>query len=123
MVGTASVYIGVTSASPLLDLSGWYIRNGVPERSSYVAKLGNGLFMTSNAGGADTTNATTGPAISAVFVVTSDTTIDFGSQLTAYGQLGAHDQVLSLAVGDTVISYLLDNGNFSPTVPRIFHKI
>ena len=124
MQGTSSVYIGVTSASPALDLSGTYIRTVSPpnpNRVTTVTKLGTGLFGTSNAGGVDITNSATGSVVFAVFVVTSDTTIDFGTQATSVGTWSANSQMLSLAPGDTTISYAVSNANFGTQV-RTFVK-
>ena len=122
-IGYSSVYVGVTSASPALDLSGWYERGGVPTKAAYITKLGTGLFMTSNVGGVDTVTQASA-LLSAVFVVTSNSTIDFGQQSTADGLLTASNQVLTLAAGDTTLSYILTgpSSTFSPTAVRTFVK-
>ena len=122
-IGYSSVYIGVTSASASLDLSGWYERSGTPTKAAYISKLATGLFMTSNVGGVDTV-ASASAVLPAVFVVTSNTTIDFGQQSTADGLLTASNQILSLAPGDTSISYILTNPSsvFSATAVRTLVK-
>ena len=45
--------------------------------------------------------------VPAVFVVISDTTIDFGTQQTFAGTLIVKNQALSLAPGDTTLTYVL----------------
>ena len=120
-IGYNAVYIGVTSASASLNLAGSYIRLATPGRVAHVTKLGTGLFMTDNVGGVDITDPTTGAAIPAVFVVTSDSTIDFGSQMTAAGTLTASQQGLTLVPGDTTLSYALALTGFG-TQLRTFVK-
>jgi hypothetical protein len=121
MTSYASVYIGVTSADPALDLSGTYIRLSTPGRVANVSKLGTGLFMTDNVGGVDVTDPTTGAQISAVFVVTSDTTLDFGTQLTSGGSLTGSQQTLTLNPGDTTLNYAIALSGFGTQV-RTFVK-
>ncbi len=119
-VGTANVYVAVTSITDTLDLTGWYERL-TPTRSAHITKISRGLFMTSNVGGVDTTDPTTGAQISAVFAVLNDTTIDFGSQLTSGGPLSATSQTLTLDPGDTTINYALNLSGFGTQV-RTFVK-
>jgi len=121
MTAYASVYVGVTDVSSALDLTGSYIRLANPGRVAHVSKLGTGLFLTDNVGGVDVTDPTTGAQISAVFVVTSDTTLDFGTQLTSGGTLSASSQTLSLAPGDTTLNYALSLSGFGTQV-RSFVK-
>ena len=119
-IGSASVYVAVTNISGSLDLSGWYERNATPAEAAHVTKLATGLFMTSNVGGDDTVTQASA-VVSAVFAVTSDTTIDFGSQLTTAGTLTASQETLSLAVGDTTYAYALNLSGFGTQV-RTFVK-
>ncbi len=122
MTAYSSVYIGVTSASPALDLSGTYIRLATAGRVAHVSKLGTGLFMTDNVGGVNVTDPTTGAAVSAVFVVTSDTTLDLGTQLTSAGTLVAIEpQTLTLTPGDTTLNYGINLSGFGKQI-RSFVK-
>jgi len=121
MTAYASVYVGVTDIDPALDLSGSYIRLSTPGRVANVTKLGTGLFATDNVGGVDITDPTTGTQISAVFVVTSETTLDFGTQLTSGGPLTGSQQTLTLTPGDTTLNYALDLSGFGTQV-RTFVK-
>jgi len=119
--GTASVYVAVTNVSDTFDLSGWYLRSADPNRVAFITKLARGLFMTSNVGGADTGDISTGPRVSAIFVVPSLTTVDFGSQLTSNGTLTAASESLMLAVGDTEIAYSINLNGFGTQI-RTFVK-
>ena len=121
-VGTKNLYVAVTNISDSLDLSGWYLRLANPNRVAFVTKLSRGMFMTSNAGGADTSDRTTGPLVPGVFVVTSTSACTFGNQQTYDGQLSSSAETLMLAVADTELTYLLNEGSFSPTVLRNFKK-
>ena len=116
-IGYASAYIAVTNIPSTLDLSGFYLRGANP---AFVTKLATGLFMTSNVGGDDTATQASS-VIPAVFAVTSDSTIDFGSQLTSAGTLTASQETLSLAVGDTTLNYALSLTGFGTQV-RTFVK-
>ena len=123
-VGTANIYLAVTNVSDTLDLSGKYIRtvsSPNPNRVAFVTKLARGLFMTSNVGGVDITDPTTGAIVSAAFAVLDPTTIDFGSQLTSAGTLTASNEVLSLAPADTTLSYAINLSGFGGQV-RTFVK-
>lgn len=120
MTGTKSVYVAVTGVSDTLDVSGWYIRNATPGRAAHITKLATGMFMTDNVGGVDTSDATTGAKISAVFVATSLTDIDFGSQVTTGGPLTASSESLSLTPPVT-ISYAINLSGFGTAV-RTFIK-
>ena len=120
-IGYANVYVAVTNISDSLDLSGWYIRNATPARVAFVTKLARGLFMTSNVGGADTGNISTGPVVSAVFAVTTTTTLTFGSQLTSDGSLSSSSESLSLVPADTTIKYVINEHSFGPQL-RTFVK-
>lgn len=123
-VGTTNVYVAVTNVSDSLDLSGWYLRSVTPanpNRAAHVTKLARGLFMTSNVGGVDTSNPSTGAVISAAFAVLSPTDIDFGTQLTSGGTLSVLSESLSLAPADTTIAYALNLAGFG-TQTRTFVK-
>jgi len=124
--GVAQVYVAVTEVSDAMDITGWYRRLGVPGRSSYINKVGRGLYTTSNVGGVDTSDASTGAVISAVFAVLNDTTIDLGAQSVnvdgTWTDMGrATSQSLSLTPPDTVVSYALDLAGFGTQV-RSFIK-
>ena len=124
MTAYSTVYVGVTNISASLDLTGTYIRTVAPanpNRVAHISKVANGMFLTDNGGGVDVTDATTGPLVSAVFMVTDPTTIDFGTQLTSAGSWSAGNEALSLAVGDTTIAYSVVNSNFGTQV-RTFVK-
>ncbi len=112
-VGVSQVYIAVTEVSDLMDLTGWYSRLGVGARSARITKVGRGIYTTSNLGGVDTTDASTGAVISAVFAVTSDTTVSFGKQYVNNNGvstlLHTASESLMLTPPDTVINYALDN--------------
>jgi len=123
--GTANVYVAVTDVSDTFDLSGWYWRPLGPDsslgRSALVTKLARGLFMTSNVGGVDTADASTGAVVSAVFAVTSLSSIDFGTQLTSVGTLSAFNTALNVTPPDTSIAYSLDLTGFGSQI-RKFYK-
>ncbi len=125
MQGTKSVFVAVTDVSDAIDISGTYIRNATPGRIAHVTKLATGMFMTDNVGGVDVTDPTTGASISAVFAVTSLTTIDFGSQVTSSGAvLTASDAsvpTLNLAPPVTY-SYSINLDGFSNSSVRTFVK-
>jgi len=120
MKATKSVYVAVTDVASSIDLTGWYQRNATPGRSAHITKLANGMFMTTNVGGVDTTDATTGVPVTAVFAVTSLTTIDFGTQETDAGTLTASQETLSLTVPYT-IAYSINLSGFGTQV-RTFVK-
>ena len=125
-VGVSQVYFAVTNVSDDLDITGWYMRSGDPNRSAYVSKLGRGLFMTSNVGGVDTTKPSTGPVVSAVFAVTDLITLDFGTQQVLDNGVwttltGLETQELNLTPPDTTLNYDFDEANFGPQV-RTFVK-
>jgi hypothetical protein len=121
--GTASVYVAVTNVSDTLDLSGWYLRSAVPSKVAFVTKLARGLFMTSNVGGVDT-GTQKSALVPAIFVVTSLSTLDFGSQITSVGTLTAASEALLLAPADTELTYIITNPSsvFSNTAVRNFKK-
>jgi Domain of unknown function (DUF5011) len=120
-VGTKSLFVAVTNINDTLDLSGWYIRNLVPGRVAFVTKLSRGMFMTSNVGGVDTGDATTGAKISAVFAVTSLSSFTFGSQLTSGGNLTSSLETLGLAPADTTLNYSINLAGFGTQI-RTFVK-
>lgn len=134
-IGSASVYVAVTNITNALDLSGWYLRSGNPNRVAFVTKIATGLFRTSNVGGVDTTTGSgTGPIISAVFAVTSTTTavsgttsIDFGSQNVVdngvLAPLTASSEALSITTApvDTSLIYAIQESSFGTQV-RTFVK-
>ena len=123
-VGYKTVYVGVTNEPASLDISGVYIRNATPGRVANVTKLATGMFMTDNVGGVDITVPSTGASVPAVFVVTSDSTIDFGSQLTNAGTLTASSESLLLVAGGgtgTTLAYALSLSGFGTQV-RTFIK-
>ena len=116
-VGTANVYVAVTSITDSLDISGLYLRGANP---AHVTKIARGLFRTSNVGGDDTATQASS-VIPAVFAVLNDSTIDFGSQLTSAGTLTASQQTLTLTPGDTTLNYALTLTGFGTQV-RTFVK-
>jgi len=125
-IGVNQVYIAVTEVSDLMDLTDWYMRLGDPLRSSYVSKVARGLYMTSNAGGVDTTDGDTGPVVRAFFAVTSDTTLAFGTQQVLDGgvwrslsDIGTGE--LLLAAPDTVLNYAINESSFGTQI-RSFVK-
>jgi len=123
-VGYGQVYVAVTEVSDSLNLSGWYLRSS-PNRVAFVTKKARGLFMTSNVGGVDTGDATTGPIVAAVFAVTSTTSLTFGSQQVVDGSdfqsLTSNSESLSLAVADTTLKYAITENSFGTQV-RTFVK-
>jgi len=121
MEGTKDVYVAVTNISDSLDLSGWYQYLSIANRSAYVTKLARGIFMTSNVGGADTTDITTGPVVSALFAVTGNASLDLGTQSTTDGTLTASSEALNMVPADTTLNYALNLKGFSTAV-RSFKK-
>ncbi len=119
----ATVYVGVTNEPATLDISGIYYRLANPNRVANITKVANGMFMTDNIGGVDITT-TPGSVVSAVFVVTSDTTIDFGSQMTSAGTLTASQESLALVgtgASGTTLNYAIALTGFGTAV-RTFVK-
>ena len=101
MTSYASVFVAVTNVSDSLDISGSYLRGTNP---ATVTKLARGMFLTSNVGG-DNLVTQASSVIPAVFAVTSDSTLDFGTQLTSAGTLTVNSATLSLIPADTTMSY------------------
>ncbi len=119
MTSYQTVYVGVTNEPSTLDISGVYWRLATSTRVSNISKVATGMFLTDNVGGVDIVSQA-GSVVSAVFVVTSDTTLDFGSQLTSAGTLTASSETLSLATPVT-INYALNLSGFGTSV-RTFVK-
>ena len=119
MVSNKTVYVGVTSEPSTLDISGTYLRLATATRVANITKVATGMFQTDNVGGVDIVTQA-GSVVSAVFVVTSDTTIDFGSQLTSAGTLTASSETLSLATPVT-LNYAINLSGFGTSV-RTFVK-
>lgn len=122
-VGLTNVYVAVTDISDSLDLSGFYFRLGNANRVAFVTKLSRGMFMTSNVGGVDTGDATTGPIVPAVFVVTKPDKFTFGSQVTPDGPLTSNSELLTMTVTppDTTLAYAIKEASFGTQV-RTFVK-
>ena len=120
-IGYNSVYIAVTNVSDSLNLTGYYFRSLNPSRVTFITKLARGLFMTSNVGGVDTTAATSSTLVPAIFAVTSDSTLSFGSQLTSVGTLTSSQEKLTLAPADTTLNYAISLQGFGSSV-RTFTK-
>ncbi len=122
-VSNKTVYVGVTNEPASLDISGTYVRSGVATKVAYITKVATGMFLTSNVGGVDTVTQATS-IVPAVFVVTSDSTIDFGSQLTNAGTLTANSESLMLVgsgAAGTTLNYALSLSGFGTQV-RTFVK-
>ncbi|HXS36385.1 MAG TPA: hypothetical protein VN721_06765 [Flavipsychrobacter sp.] len=119
--GSANVYVGVTNVPAAENLAGQYLR-GATGAIVNVSKLATGMYLTDNFGGVDTT-ASPGFNFSAVFVQTSDTTIDFGAsgQPTADGTLIVTDASLTTVPGDTSFSYKVTASGFGTSL-RTFVK-
>ncbi|MFI5196125.1 MAG: hypothetical protein ACHQD8_03480 [Chitinophagales bacterium] len=128
-IGTAQVYVAVTEISDTLNLSGWYLRLATPGRVAFVTKKARGLFVTSNVGGVDTSDPTTGPIVRAVFAVTSPTYLTFGSQQVLDGgvltPLTSNSESLVMAPTppppDTTLNYAIKESSFGSQV-RTFVK-
>ena len=119
--GSSYVYVAVTDISDTLNLAGIYFRLSDPHRIANVTKLARGLFRTDNVGGADITDSTTGPRLSAVFAVTTPASLTFGSQVTTRGPLSSSLESLSLVPSDTTMSYSISEQDFGTQV-RTFVK-
>jgi hypothetical protein len=122
-VSHKTVYVGVTNEPASFDISGTYVRGGVPTKVAFVSKVATGMFLTSNVGGDDTVTQATS-IVPAVFVVTSDTTLDFGTQLTNAGTLTASSESLMLVGGGaagTTLNYAISLTGFGTSV-RTFVK-
>lgn len=104
-VKDTTYYVAVTSFTGSLNLSGnWYqipLLSGGDSTATTVQLLANGFYSTSNVIGANTfTDAAN--VLSALFVVTSDTTILFGAPLNdTVGVLNTTRHIL----GDTTMTY------------------
>ncbi len=123
-VGNKTVYVGVTNEPSTFDISGTYIRLATAGCVAHVTKVATGMFLTDNVGGVDITVPSTGAAVPAVFVVTSDSTIDFGTQLTNAGTLSASSESLTLVAGGgtgTTLAYAISLSGFGTSV-RTFVK-
>ncbi len=119
MTSYKTVYVGVTSEPSTLDISGVYWRLATSTRVANISKVATGMFLTDNVGGVDIVSQA-GSVVSAVFVVTSDTTLDFGSQLTSAGTLTASSETLSLPT-PTTLNYAINLSGFGTSV-RTFVK-
>lgn len=113
-VGSAPVLVAVQNRPAAEDISGQYLRAATGFISN-VTKIGTGLYLTDNAGG------TAALPVAAYFVITSDSTIDFGTQPTSDGTLSAEDATISFAPGDTTLAYALNASGFATSV-RTFVK-
>jgi len=115
-----TVFVGVTNVPATLDVSGIYFRSANPNKVANVTKLATGMFMTDNVGGVDIV-AAPGSVFSAVFVVTSNTTLTFGSQQISPGTLTSASETLNLATPIT-FSYIIPSlpNTFSQTAVRTF---
>ena len=113
--GSAYVYVAVTNVSDTMDLTGLYYRNGV--NPAYITKLARGLYETSNVGGDDSITQASS-VIPAFFAVTTDSTLDFGTQTTSAGTLTASQGKVSYSPphGDTTISYAISLSGFGTQV-------
>jgi len=113
-VGSSYVYVAVTNVSDTIDLSGLYYRGANP---AWITKLGKGLFITSNVGGDDSITQASS-VIPAVFALTTDSTLDFGSQPTSAGTLTASQGQFTYSPphGDTTISYAISLSGFGTQV-------
>ncbi len=122
-VSNKTVYVGVTNEPASLDISGTYVRSGVATKVAYITKVATGMFLTSNVGGVDTVTQAAS-IVPAVFVVTSDSTIDFGTQLTNAGTLTASSESLMLVgsgASGTTLNYAISLSGFGTSV-RTFVK-
>lgn len=123
MQGIKSVYVAVTDIDDAVDITGWYVRLANPNRAAHVTKVARGMFMTDNVGGVDTSDASTGASVPAIFAITSPTTIDFGTQVTSDGAtLSAEDGTIDMTTPATTFSYILHLDGFSATAVRTFVK-
>ena len=120
MTAYKTIFVGVTNVPATLDISGVYWRLASPNRVANVTKLATGMFMTDNVGGVDITTQASS-IFPAVFVVTSNTTLTFGSQQISAGTLTSASETLNLATPIT-FSYILTNPSttFSNTAVRTF---
>ena len=125
MTSTKSVYVAVTNISDSLNLTGWFRRTAplptTANEYTYVTKLARGMFRTTNVGGVDTSVAATS-VIPAIFVVTTPSAIDFGSQPTSVGTLTAFSESLTLVALDTTLNYGVYLTGFPTTVTN-FRKL
>ena len=112
--GSAYVYVAVTNVSDTMDLTGLYYRGSNP---AYITKLARGLYETSNVGGDDSITQASS-VLPAFFAVTSDTTLDFGTQTTSAGTLTASQGTVSYSPphSDTTISYAISLSGFGTQV-------
>ena len=114
MTSYKTVYVGVTNEPSTLDISGVYWRLATSTCVANISKVATGMFLTDNVGGVEI-GTQAGSVVSAVFVVTSDTTLDFGSQLTSAGTLTASSETLSLPP-PTTLNYALNLSGFGTSV-------
>lgn len=97
-VGQENVYVAVTDIAEAADLSGVYARTSNGAESN-VTELANGLYVADNLFGSPSL------FVDFYFVQTSDSTIVIPDQATDLGDLVVDDVSLSVAPGDTSISY------------------
>lgn len=120
-VGYGYVYVAVSNVNDSLDLTSVYHRSGDAARPVHVQKVGRNLYTTDNLGGVDIVSQADAKT-SAVFAVTSDTTLDFGAQTCSLGSFTTSFTQLSLDPSDTTFQYsIIGNGTFSGAL-RTFHK-
>lgn len=111
--GSTVVYVAVTNIPSTVDLSGNYLRStGAPV---VITKVANGLYSTNDVGGAPTLQ------VEAFFAQLDETKLDFPVQPTSVGDLSCTNATVSNVNGDTVLSWIVVNGNFGTSL-RTFKK-
>jgi len=109
-----AIYVAVTNISPTIDLSGNYARLGTADSSIVVTKEANGLYQSSDIGGALSL------PIVAYFAQINDSTIVGPDQPTDAGTLSISNGAVAYSP-DTTLSYHVVNASFG-TQLRTFVK-
>lgn len=113
------VFIGITNYGGATDLSGLYrgVIGSSPDTLDEIAvdPVAESMYLVSDPT-ADRSQ------IGAVFLQTSDTTVDFGTQPTdlgaqSYGDITGADEKLHMSASDTTISYRLINDVINASYP------
>ncbi|MBS1687250.1 MAG: hypothetical protein JSS96_00890 [Bacteroidetes bacterium] len=111
---TGAIYVAVTNISPTVDLSGNYARLSTPDSSIVITKEANGLYQSSDIGGALSL------PIVAYFAQINDSTIVGPDQPTDAGTLSISNGAVTYSP-DTTLSYHVVNASFG-TQLRTFVK-
>ncbi len=119
MAASRTLYVAVTSVSPVVNLAGKYVRVATDD-TVMLSMLANGFYMTSDVaanGAADTTYV-----VPAYLVQTSDVALTMPAQTSKFGSFYGTGGTITMTATDTTYEYVVHNNVFAPTI-RVFKKI